>query len=70
MIAARLGMLGVSALVIDKNARTGDSWRLRYHDLVLHDPCFMNAMVWACFHKFSNFFYGVLESYWLLRLSS
>ncbi|KAE8452527.1 hypothetical protein EG329_000430 [Mollisiaceae sp. DMI_Dod_QoI] len=44
MIAARLGMLGVSALVIDKNARTGDSWRLRYHDLVLHDPCFMNAM--------------------------
>ncbi|KAF8863875.1 FAD/NAD(P)-binding domain-containing protein [Acephala macrosclerotiorum] len=44
MMDARLRMLGVSALVIDKNARTGDCWRSRYHDLVLHDPCFMNAM--------------------------
>jgi putative flavoprotein involved in K+ transport len=44
MTAARLGMLGVTALVIEKNARTGDVWRERYHDLVLHDPCYMNAM--------------------------
>ncbi|KAG4436068.1 hypothetical protein IFR05_008458 [Cadophora sp. M221] len=44
MLAARLKMLGVSALVVDRNQRTGDSWRLRYRDLVMHDPCWMNAM--------------------------
>ena len=44
MTAARLGMLGVEALIIDKQERSGDSWRTRYHDLVLHDPCWMNAM--------------------------
>ncbi|KAH7346873.1 hypothetical protein BKA65DRAFT_585965 [Rhexocercosporidium sp. MPI-PUGE-AT-0058] len=44
MTAARLKMLGVKTLVIDRNQRTGDSWRLRYRDLVLHDPCWMNAM--------------------------
>ena len=44
MTAARLGMLGISTLIIDKGERTGDSWRTRYHNLVLHDPCWMNAM--------------------------
>lgn len=44
MIAARLKMLGVEALLIDKSERTGNSWRKRYHNLVLHDPCWMNAL--------------------------
>lgn len=44
MTAARLNMLGVPNLIIDTNERAGDSWRKRYHTLVLHDPCWMNAM--------------------------
>ncbi|PVH79701.1 FAD/NAD(P)-binding domain-containing protein [Cadophora sp. DSE1049] len=44
MTAARLKMLGVRTLVVDKGERTGDCWRKRYHDLVLHDPCWMNAL--------------------------
>lgn len=44
MTAARLKMLGVRSLVVDKGERTGDAWRKRYHDLVLHDPCWMNAL--------------------------
>lgn len=44
MAAARLTMLGVPTLVIDKQTRSGDAWRLRYNDLVLHHPCYSNAM--------------------------
>jgi cation diffusion facilitator CzcD-associated flavoprotein CzcO len=40
-IAAELRMLGVRALIIEKNSRIGDNWRQRYSSLVLHDP------VWA-----------------------
>jgi len=36
--AARLKMLGVSTLIIEKNKAVGDSWRKRYDHLVLHDP--------------------------------
>lgn len=36
--AARLKMLGIPTLVVDKNDRVGDNWRKRYHHLVLHDP--------------------------------
>lgn len=38
MIAARLGRLGVSALVVERNERVGDNWRKRYASLALHDP--------------------------------
>lgn len=38
MIAARLGRLGVSALVVERNERVGDNWRKRYSSLALHDP--------------------------------
>ncbi|KZO95616.1 pyridine nucleotide-disulfide oxidoreductase family protein [Calocera viscosa TUFC12733] len=38
MVAARLGMGGVSCLLVEKNQRVGDSWRKRYKSLVLHDP--------------------------------
>jgi hypothetical protein len=37
-IAARLKALGVSALVVEKTPRIGDSWRNRYEALCLHDP--------------------------------
>ena len=37
-VAARLKVLGVSSLLIDKNARIGDNWRGRYEALCLHDP--------------------------------
>ncbi|ROT37079.1 hypothetical protein SODALDRAFT_351447 [Sodiomyces alkalinus F11] len=37
-IAARLEALGVSSLIVDQNQRIGDNWRMRYHQLVLHDP--------------------------------
>ncbi|KAH8155202.1 uncharacterized protein LAJ45_00211 [Morchella importuna] len=36
-IGARLKMLGIQTLIIDKNERVGDNWRKRYHQLVLHD---------------------------------
>jgi putative flavoprotein involved in K+ transport len=34
-LAARLRMLGVPTIVIDKNNKPGDSWRNRYHSLYL-----------------------------------
>jgi putative flavoprotein involved in K+ transport len=37
-LGARLRQLGVPTLIIEKNARAGDSWRNRYRSLVLHDP--------------------------------
>ena len=37
-VAARLKHLGVSHLVVEKNARIGDNWRNRYNSLTLHDP--------------------------------
>ncbi|KAJ3893387.1 hypothetical protein GG344DRAFT_87211 [Lentinula edodes] len=37
-VAARLKMLGVSALIVEKNPRIGDNWRNRYKALCLHDP--------------------------------
>jgi putative flavoprotein involved in K+ transport len=37
-LGARLRRLGVPAIIIEKNARPGDSWRKRYKSLCLHDP--------------------------------
>ena len=37
-VAARLKLLGVSVLVLEKNERVGDQWRNRYEALCLHDP--------------------------------
>ncbi|KAJ6161261.1 hypothetical protein N7470_004657 [Penicillium chermesinum] len=42
--AARLKMLDVDTLVIDREERIGDSWRHRYHQLVLHDPVWYDHM--------------------------
>lgn len=37
-VAARLKALGVSSLIVEKQARVGDQWRGRYEALCLHDP--------------------------------
>jgi len=69
MLAARLKRLGVRTLVIDWQKRIGDSWRLRYKTLVLHDHIWANCFPylkypdnWPVFipkDKFANW----LESY-------
>lgn len=43
-IAARLGLLAVDTLVVDKTARVGDVWRDRYHSLALHNQVKLNHM--------------------------
>ncbi|KAI9155609.1 Flavin-binding monooxygenase-like [Paramyrothecium foliicola] len=48
-IAARLKALGVPALLIEKNERIGDSWRKRYHQLVLHDPVWYDHLPYLPF---------------------
>ena len=37
-LGARLKRLGVPAIIIERNAKPGDSWRKRYKSLCLHDP--------------------------------
>ncbi|KAF7310130.1 hypothetical protein MIND_00386400 [Mycena indigotica] len=41
-LAARLKVLGVRTLIVEKNARIGDNWRERYEALCLHDPVWYN----------------------------
>lgn len=41
--AAHLAKVGVTALIVDKNERVGDNWRLRYDSLCLHNTVEMNA---------------------------
>lgn len=36
--AARLKVLGIPALILEKNKRVGDNWRGRYESLSLHNP--------------------------------
>lgn len=43
-LAAELTQMGVSALVLERNARVGDNWRKRYRSLVLHDPVHSDHM--------------------------
>ena len=43
-IAARLRLLGVDALIVDKRERVGDIWRDRYHSLALHNQVKLNHM--------------------------
>lgn len=68
-LAAQLNTVGVSNLVVDKQKRVGDNWRLRYRSLSLHDPVYANHLPhmpfpanWPIFTpagKLANF----LESY-------
>ncbi len=48
-LAARLKRLNVPAIVVEKNARAGDSWRKRYRSLCLHDPVWYDHMPYLPF---------------------
>ncbi|MCX7299687.1 MAG: NAD(P)/FAD-dependent oxidoreductase [Rhodobacterales bacterium] len=48
-LAARLKQLGVPTLIVEKNARAGDSWRNRYRSLVLHDPVWYDHLPYLPF---------------------
>ena len=48
-LGARLRALGVQFLIVEKNARAGDSWRNRYRSLVLHDPVWYDHMPYLPF---------------------
>lgn len=49
--AARLKLLGLNALLVDRNQRIGDNWRNRYHQLVLHDPVWYDHMPYLNFPR-------------------
>ena len=48
-LGARLKRLGVPTIVLEKNARAGDSWRNRYDSLVLHDPVWYDHLPYLPF---------------------
>ncbi|KAH7888534.1 FAD/NAD(P)-binding domain-containing protein [Phlebopus sp. FC_14] len=48
-VAARLKMLGLNALVVERNERIGDNWRKRYAALCLHDPVWYDHMPYLPF---------------------
>ena len=48
-IAARLRQLDVDTLVVEKNARIGDNWRVRYHSLALHNQIDVNHLPYVKF---------------------
>jgi putative flavoprotein involved in K+ transport len=48
-LGARLRRLGVSTIIIEKNARAGDSWRNRYKSLCLHDPVWYDHLPYLPF---------------------
>jgi len=49
MLGARLRQLGVPTIIVEKNARAGDSWRNRYRSLVLHDPVWYDHLPYLPF---------------------
>lgn len=51
-VNARLKMLGVSTLTIDRTDEIGDAWRNRYHQLVIHDPVWYDHMPYIKFPDF------------------
>ena len=48
-LGARLRQLDVPTIVIEKNARAGDSWRKRYRSLCLHDPVWYDHLPYMPF---------------------
>jgi cation diffusion facilitator CzcD-associated flavoprotein CzcO len=48
-VAARLRLLGVDTLVVEKLPRVGDVWRERYNALVLHNQVPLNHMAYLPF---------------------
>jgi len=50
-LGARLRSIGVPTLIVESNARSGDSWRKRYKSLCLHDPVWYDHMPYLDFPK-------------------
>ena len=50
-IAAQLSALGVDTLIVDRESRIGDNWRLRYHALTLHNQTQVNHLPLMPFPK-------------------
>lgn len=48
-LGARLRQLGVPTIILERNARAGDSWRNRYRSLVLHDPVWYDHLPYIPF---------------------
>ena len=48
-VAARLTVLGVDTLMVDRFARVGDNWRHRYHSLTLHNEVWVNDLPYMPF---------------------
>ena len=48
-LGARLRMLGVPTIIVERNARPGDSWRNRYKSLCLHDPVWYDHLPYLPF---------------------
>lgn len=48
-VAARLAMLGLDALIVDREHRIGDNWRKRYHSLALHNETWVNHLPYMPF---------------------
>jgi len=51
VLGARLKMLNVPTIIIEKNERPGDSWRKRYKSLCLHDPVWYDHLPYMPFPK-------------------
>ena len=49
VLGARLRRLGVPAIIVEKSARPGDSWRNRYKSLCLHDPVWYDHLPYLPF---------------------
>ena len=48
-LGARLRQLRVPAIIVERNARPGDSWRKRYKSLCLHDPVWYDHLPYIKF---------------------
>jgi putative flavoprotein involved in K+ transport len=48
-LGARLRQLHVPTIIVEKNARPGDSWRKRYKSLCLHDPVWYDHLPYIKF---------------------
>jgi putative flavoprotein involved in K+ transport len=48
-LGARLRQLGVPTIIVERNARPGDSWRQRYKSLCLHDPIWYDHLPYIKF---------------------
>ncbi|MFB4202342.1 MULTISPECIES: NAD(P)/FAD-dependent oxidoreductase [Arhodomonas] len=48
-LGARLRRMGVPTIIVERNARPGDSWRKRYRSLCLHDPVWYDHLPYLPF---------------------